>query len=132
MVVWRNGVARYLELPEITFCARHSASKLSEDRMNEMDSKGMNESEYVKNNPKPGQYPAGAKIRFKRELSQGPTEETPAFLFATENGTGVITGHGTWEGYWVKWDKWPSSFGCKEEDFEVIDGTERFKGSAKC
>ena len=65
--------------------------------------------------------PAGSKIKFLRELPSGPTEEMPAFLYATKGGTGEITGHGCWEGYQVKWDRWTEPFGCKREDFELIE-----------
>jgi hypothetical protein len=53
----------------------------------------------------------GTRIRFIKTLYGAPTGETPAFVYAEKGDGGVITGHGTPEGYWVKWDKWPHAFG---------------------
>ncbi len=66
------------------------------------------------------EFRAGMRIRFKRDLTSGPTGECPAFIYAEKGGGGRITRVGDcWEGYWVKWDGWPSAaFGCKSEDFE--------------
>lgn len=74
-----------------------------------------------------GQYPFGARIRFKKDIECGPTSEHPAYTYARGGDLGYITGHGTREGYWVKWDRWPDSFGCHEDEFDVIDGSERIK-----
>ncbi len=63
----------------------------------------------------------GNKIRFLRELSDGPTEDHPACLFANKNDTGEITEvGGCREGYWVKTDWWDAPFGCERKDFTII------------
>ena len=70
--------------------------------------------------------PVGTRIRFLRELSQGPTGETPPFLFAPKDGLGTVVEdkYGCWEGHMVKWDGWPKAgFGAQlGVDFEHIDG----------
>lgn len=65
------------------------------------------------------QLPIGTRIQFIKELSCGPTEETPGFLYATKYSFGTVTGHDCWEGHMVLWDGWKSaSFGAKlGEDF---------------
>ncbi len=55
--------------------------------------------------------PVGTRIKFIKSLYSGPTGDCPAFVYAEKGDGGVITGHGTPEGYWVKWDKWPHAFG---------------------
>jgi hypothetical protein len=58
--------------------------------------------------------PIGTRIVFLKALSQGPTGDTPAFLFARKGEGGVVTGHNDFEGHSVKWDGWPSaSFGAE-------------------
>ena len=65
---------------------------------------------------------AGTKIRFKRDIEGEPTGDSPACTYAKKGDYGVITKvGGCWEGYWVKWDDWPHSFGCESKDFEVVD-----------
>ena len=64
-------------------------------------------------------HPIGTRIEFLRELSSGPTEDSPSILFAPKNGQGEIIGYGCWEVYWVKWDGWEAPFGCEEKDFKV-------------
>lgn len=59
--------------------------------------------------------PVGTRIKFLQTLEQGPTEETPAFLFANKGDGGEIVsqqGFGPWD-YSVKWDLWPTSFHAK-------------------
>ena len=64
----------------------------------------------------------GDRICFKRDLEEGPTGEHPSLLYARKGEGGHITRiGGCWEGYWVKWDRWPSAaFGCQAKDFELI------------
>jgi hypothetical protein len=67
--------------------------------------------------------PAGSRIRFKVRLSQGPTEETPAFVFAEAGQLGTVSGYserGTWR-YSVKADGWPTPFLASENEFEAIE-----------
>ena len=65
--------------------------------------------------------PVGTRIRFLRTLEQGPTEESPPLLFANTGEEGEVTGHGCWEGHWVKRDAWPAPFGAVPgKDFEAI------------
>ena len=66
-------------------------------------------------------YAAGMRIRFLRDLECGPTGEHPALIYARKGDGGRITKIGDcWEGYWVKWDHWPSAaFGCEEKDFVI-------------
>ncbi len=71
--------------------------------------------------PKADELPVGTRIRFTRTLDCGPTEESPALLFANKDEEGEITGHGCWEGYWVKRDAWDEPFGCERKDFEPIN-----------
>lgn len=44
----------------------------------------------------------GTRIKFNRELSDGPTEESWANLYANKGDQGEITGHDCWEGHMVK------------------------------
>ncbi|KKM96913.1 hypothetical protein LCGC14_1173230 [marine sediment metagenome] len=64
----------------------------------------------------------GDRIRFKRDLDCGPTDEHPAFIYAEKGGYGTITKvGGCREGYWALWDGWKSAaFGCSREEFEVM------------
>lgn len=64
--------------------------------------------------------PVGTRIRFTQTLEERANEEHPDLTFAARGETGEITGHGTREGYWVKTDGWPHSFGASREEFEVI------------
>lgn len=65
--------------------------------------------------------PIGARIRFLKRLSSGPTGDHPAFLYAEKNQGGEVTGHGCPEGHWVKTDDWPTPFGAVlGEEFEAI------------
>ncbi len=65
-------------------------------------------------------FQAGMRIRFLRDIDCGPTGEHPAFIYARKGEGGRITQvGGCWEGFWVKWDGWPSAaFGCQSKDFE--------------
>lgn len=66
--------------------------------------------------------PIGTRIKFIKELTSPPTEESPAFLFARKDDLGTVTGHGCWEGHWVKWDRWHHPFGATlGVDFIEID-----------
>lgn len=61
--------------------------------------------------PRSAWLPVGTRIRFLKELSSGPDEYSPGNLYARKGEGGVVTGHGCWEGHWVKWDKWKHPFG---------------------
>ncbi len=67
------------------------------------------------------EFRAGMRIRFPRDLDDGPTEERPACIYARKGEGGRITQvGGCWEGFWVKWDNWQSAaFGCQSKDFEL-------------
>ena len=68
------------------------------------------------------QIKVGSRIKFLRDLWQGPTEEMPACEFANKGEEGEIVRIGTcWEGYMVKRDSWPAPFGCESKDFEVLN-----------
>jgi hypothetical protein len=67
--------------------------------------------------------PVGTRIRFLRELSQGPTESTPPFLFAPKDGLGTVCKdkYGCWEGHMVTWDGCRHAFGAVlGTDFEPV------------
>ena len=67
------------------------------------------------------QLAIGTRIRFVRTLEAAANEESPACLYANEGEEGEVTGHGCWEGHWVKRDAWPAPFGAQlSKDFEVI------------
>jgi len=52
-----------------------------------------------------GLLPIGTRIVFTKTLESGPDEFSPGNLYARKGDGGVITGHGTPEGYWVAfWD----------------------------
>lgn len=55
--------------------------------------------------------PVGTRIRFVKSLYGSATGDSPACVYAEKGDGGVVTGHGTPEGHWVKWDKWPHAFG---------------------
>jgi hypothetical protein len=58
--------------------------------------------------------PIGTRIKFIKTLESGPDEFSPGNLYAVKGDGGTVTGHGTREGYWVKWDKWPkAAFGAE-------------------
>ena len=62
--------------------------------------------------------PVGTRIRFVKTLTSGPDEDGPGNLYARRGEGGVVTGHGTPEGHWVKWDGWPHAFGAEHgEEF---------------
>lgn len=65
--------------------------------------------------------PVGTKIRFIKRLACPACSDHPAFLYAPENGTGEVTGHGCQEGHYVKWDSWDAPFGavCGDEFIEL-------------
>lgn len=64
--------------------------------------------------------PVGTRIRFTQTLVSGPDEDGPGNLYAREGDLGEITGHGTREGYWVKWDHWKNPFGASRDEFEPL------------
>lgn len=68
------------------------------------------------------QLAIGQQIRFLKTITQGPTEDAPAFIFAKKGELGVVTGHGCKEGHWVRWDGWQTAaFGAElGVDFEAI------------
>jgi hypothetical protein len=55
----------------------------------------------------------GTRIRFVKSLYRDATGDGPACVYAERGDGGVVTGHGTPEGHWVKWDKWPHAFGAE-------------------
>lgn len=57
--------------------------------------------------------PVGTRIRFVKSIYGGPTSDNPAIQYAAKDDGGVVTGHGTAEGHWVKWDRWPHAFGAE-------------------
>jgi hypothetical protein len=57
--------------------------------------------------------PVGTRIRFIKSLYGAATGDSPACVYAKKGDGGVVTGHGTPEGHWVKWDKWPHAFGAE-------------------
>lgn len=61
----------------------------------------------------------GTRIRFVATLSESATGDHPDLLYANNGETGEITGHNDFEGYMVKTDSWPHSFGAQREEFEV-------------
>lgn len=64
----------------------------------------------------------GDRIRFTKTLEDGPTGDRPACVYANRGEYGkVVKVGGSVEGYWVKADAWPHSFGASESEFEVID-----------
>jgi hypothetical protein len=68
----------------------------------------------------PALLSVGTRIRFRRMLDDGPNEDRPAVVYAFGGETGEITGHGTPEGYWVKTDRCPNSFGASDDEIEAI------------
>ena len=67
--------------------------------------------------------PVGTRVRFLREVSQGPTEEAPPLLFAPKDGLGTVSEdkYGCWEGHMVRWDGWPHALGARlGVDFEAL------------
>jgi hypothetical protein len=73
--------------------------------------------------------PVGTRIRFMRDLIEPACGDHPAMLFAERGGIGEITGHGCYEGYWVKWDKHPAPFGAGRDEFEPMSSNAELKGS---
>jgi hypothetical protein len=57
--------------------------------------------------------PIGTRIRFIKSLYGHATGDSPACVYAKKGELGVVTGHGTPEGHWVKTDNWPHSFGAE-------------------
>ena len=67
-----------------------------------------------------GSLPVGTRIRFLRTLTAPANEDHPAIVYAESGDGGAVTGHGCKEGHWVKWDRWPHSFGATlGKDFEA-------------
>ncbi|MDP2153825.1 MAG: hypothetical protein Q8J66_09230 [Methylotenera sp.] len=65
--------------------------------------------------------PIGTRIVFTKTLTDGADENHPACLYANKDDYGVIVGHGTKEGYWVKVDWWSNKFGASSNEFEVTN-----------
>lgn len=57
--------------------------------------------------------PIGTRVRFIKTSGEGSNEFSPGCIYFREGDEGVVTGHGCKEGHWVKWDKWPVSFGAE-------------------
>ena len=57
--------------------------------------------------------PVGTRIVFIKSIYGDADDFQPAHIYAEKGSGGVITGHGTPEGYWVKWDSWPHAFGAE-------------------
>lgn len=67
--------------------------------------------------------PVGTRIVFLKTLESGPDDYSPGNLYANKGDGGVVTGHGTREGHWVKWDKWPHAFGAElGTEFVAVEG----------
>ena len=67
--------------------------------------------------------PIGSRIRFLKELTEGPCGDHPALLYAKEGELGSVVSYRCSEGYWVKTDGWPNSFGAYRTEFEVVEET---------
>jgi hypothetical protein len=74
----------------------------------------------VSMNEPAAQLPIGTRIRFTQTLECDANEDHPAFTYAIKGDLGEITGHGCREGYWVKWEHWPTPFGASREEFEPL------------
>jgi hypothetical protein len=59
--------------------------------------------------PAPTKLPIGTRIRFLKSLYAEATGDHPRLIYARKGDGGVVTGHGSREGYWVKWDAWTSA-----------------------
>ena len=59
--------------------------------------------------------PVGTRIKFIKTLADGPCPDAThgGNLYAVKGDLGTVTGHGTQEGHWVKWDRWPHAFGAE-------------------
>lgn len=66
--------------------------------------------------------PVGTRITFIRSIYGEADEYQPACVYALRGDGGVITGHGTPEGYWVKWDHWPHAFGAEHGVDFIAEG----------
>lgn len=75
--------------------------------------------------------PVGTRIRFTRTLTEDATGDHPAYIYARKGDEGEVTGHGTSEGYWVKWDKWPHAFGAGRDEFEPLMPNASLQPTAK-
>ncbi|WGS53524.1 hypothetical protein LFL96_20920 [Paraburkholderia sp. D15] len=62
----------------------------------------------------------GTRIQFSKTLTEGPTDEHPGRLYASSGETGEITGYNNFEGYMVKTDSWPHSFGASRDEFAPL------------
>lgn len=66
-------------------------------------------------------YKIGTKIEFIQELCSPPTSDTPEFLYAKKGELGIITGYNDYEGYMVKTDSYPHSFGAViNKEFKIV------------
>lgn len=65
-------------------------------------------------------YPIGCRIRFRKTLDASPNEDHPAIVYARIGEKGEITGYDAREGYMVKADAWPHSFGDAPDEFEAL------------
>jgi len=70
--------------------------------------------------------PTGTRIKFVKSLYGPATEDRPACTYAEKGDGGVVTGHGTPEGHWVKRDNWPHAFGAEygNEFVEAVEATD--------
>jgi len=83
----------------------------------------LNLQSYAKNQSENKVLPVGTKIKFLKDLTEGPCEDHPGCIFAREGEFGEVTGHDCSEGHMVKWDAWPNSFGAFYGN-EFVEATE--------
>ena len=69
----------------------------------------------------PKLIPVGTRIKFVKSLYGNATGDTPSCVYAEKGDGGVVTGHGTPEGHWVKRDHWLHVFGAEYETEFVVD-----------
>lgn len=65
-------------------------------------------------------YLVGSKIVFNKTLLAPANEDHPPIVYAYKNETGEIISYKAREGYLVKTDSWPASFGAYEYEFSLI------------
>jgi len=63
--------------------------------------------------------PIGTRIFFVKDLFCEASGDHPAMFFAQQGESGEITGYNNFEGYMVKRDSWPTSFGASRNEFEI-------------
>ncbi len=109
--------------PSCQKCEHNKSTKSNENRVHDLCPWWTIECTYTRPKLKPG-----TRIRFLRNLESSADEEGPGNTYAKKGDLGTVElqagrhePHGTWEGYWVFWDRWSSaSFGCEAKDFEVL------------